>query len=80
MAKNKPGTGNPRRKIGLWIAIALVVGNMVGSGVFLLPASLAPFGGISILGWLFTTAGAITIALMLARRGTPVTALVISSL
>jgi APA family basic amino acid/polyamine antiporter len=57
------------QKVGLWIATALVVGNMVGSGVFLLPASLAPFGGISILGWLFTTAGAITVALMLARLG-----------
>ncbi|MGD2123577.1 MAG: amino acid permease [Gemmatimonadota bacterium] len=58
-----------RRKIGLWIATALVVGNMVGSGVFLLPASLAPFGGISLLGWLFTTAGAVTVALLLARLG-----------
>ena len=56
-----------RRKIGIWIATALVVGNMVGSGVFLLPASLAPFGGISILGWIFTSAGAIMVALMLAR-------------
>ena len=56
-----------RRKIGLWIATALVVGNMIGSGVFLLPASLASFGGISILGWIFTSAGAIMVALMLAR-------------
>ncbi len=57
------------KKVGLWIAIALVVGNMVGSGVFLLPASLAPFGGISIFGWLFTAAGAIMVALLLARLG-----------
>jgi APA family basic amino acid/polyamine antiporter len=69
MAKEEAGPGNQSRKIGFWIAVALVVGNMVGSGVFLLPASLAPFGGISILGWLFTTAGAITVALMLARLG-----------
>ena len=66
---NEPHPGNGSRKIGLWIAVALVVGNMVGSGVFLLPASLAPFGGISLLGWLFTTAGAIMVALMLARLG-----------
>jgi len=58
-----------RRQFGLLIAVALVVGNMIGSGVFLLPASLAPYGGISILGWLFTAAGAITVALMLARLG-----------
>lgn len=69
MAKNQPGPGNRPRQFGPWIAVALVVGNMVGSGVFLLPASLAPFGGISILGWLFTTAGAIMVALMLARLG-----------
>jgi basic amino acid/polyamine antiporter, APA family len=54
------------RKVGLWIATALVVGNMIGSGVFLLPASLAPFGGVSILGWLFTSAGAMAVALLLA--------------
>ena len=32
---------SPRRTMGLWMATALVVGNMIGSGVFLLPASLA---------------------------------------
>jgi len=55
------------RKVGLWISTALVVGNMIGSGVFLLPASLAPFGGISIVGWLFTSAGAVLLALVMAR-------------
>ncbi len=55
------------RKVGLWIATALVVGNMVGSGVFLLPASLGTYGGISILGWLFSGAGALMIALVMAR-------------
>ena len=38
--------------LGFWMAVALVMGNMVGSGVFLLPASLAPFGAISLAGWL----------------------------
>jgi APA family basic amino acid/polyamine antiporter len=42
---------------------------MIGSGVFLLPASLAPYGGISILGWLFTSVGALMVALLLARLG-----------
>jgi APA family basic amino acid/polyamine antiporter len=46
---------------------ALVVGNMIGSGVFLLPASLAPFGGISIIGWLVTAVGAMMLALVFAR-------------
>jgi len=64
-----PNSKNSPHQFGLLIAIALVVGNMVGSGVFLLPSTLAPFGGISILGWLFTAAGAIMVALMLARLG-----------
>src|SRR5437867_10059830 len=49
---------------------ALVVGNMIGSGVFLLPASLAPFGGISIVGWLVSAGGAVCRALVFARLGT----------
>lgn len=55
------------RKLGLWMCTALVVGNMIGSGVFLLPASLASYGGISIFGWLFTAAGATLLALTFAR-------------
>ena len=55
------------KKIGLWIAVSLVVGNMIGSGIFLLPASLAPYGGVSILGWLTTTVGALFTALVFVR-------------
>lgn len=50
-------------KIGLWTATALVVGNTIGSGIFLLPSSLASFGSISLIGWLITTVGSLTIAL-----------------
>ena len=64
---NESEGGPGARKLGIWIATALVVGNMVGSGVFLLPASLASFGGISILGWLFTSAGALAVALLMSR-------------
>ena len=46
---------------------ALVVGNMVGSGVFLLPASLAPYGTISMVGWVVTATGAVLLALVFAR-------------
>jgi APA family basic amino acid/polyamine antiporter len=44
----------------------LVTGNMIGSGIFLLPASLAGYGGISLYGWGFSTAGALTVALVFA--------------
>ncbi len=64
-------TAPPMRKrtIGLWMTTALVVGNMIGSGVFLLPASLGSFGGISVFGWLFTAIGATILALVFARLG-----------
>ena len=58
-----------RPALGLWMCTALVVGSMVGSGVFLLPASLSPYGGISIVGWLVSAGGAMCLALVMARLG-----------
>jgi APA family basic amino acid/polyamine antiporter len=55
------------RTIGFWTAVALVMGNMIGSGVFLLPASLAPYGGISLIGWFVSTGGSVLLALVFAR-------------
>ena len=55
------------RTLGFWTAVALVMGNMIGSGVFLLPASLAPFGGLGLGGWLLSTAGAVLLAIVFAR-------------
>ncbi len=42
------------RPLGLWTLAALVVGTVVGSGVFLLPAVLAPCGAASLPGWVLT--------------------------
>lgn len=50
--------------LGLGMCVALVVGNSIGSGVFLLPASLAPYGLNSVLAWLLTATGAILLALV----------------
>ena len=38
------------------------MGSMIGSGVFLLPASLAPLGWNSVIGWLITIGGALCVA------------------
>jgi APA family basic amino acid/polyamine antiporter len=57
----------PRRQMGFWMCLALVVGNVVGSGVYLLPASLAPYGLNSIFGWLITSGGAVALAAVFAR-------------
>lgn len=55
------------RKLGQWMCISLVMGNMIGSGVFMVPATLAPYGWLAIAAWLFTTAGAVVLALQFAR-------------
>jgi APA family basic amino acid/polyamine antiporter len=61
----------PKRAFGFWICLALVIGNMIGSGFFLMPATLAPFGWNGVFGWVVTTAGALCLAVVfgsLARR------------
>ena len=50
------------QKIGLLTTTSLVVGNMIGVGIFILPAVLASYGSISLLGWVFTSAGALILA------------------
>lgn len=55
------------RPMGMWMALALVMGSMIGSGVFLLPASLAPLGWNSVFGWLITVAGALCVATVFAH-------------
>ena len=58
-----------KRSLGLSMATALVIGNMVGSGVFGLPSALASVGPISLLAWVITGAGAILLALVFANLG-----------
>lgn len=50
--------------MGLGAAAALVMGSIIGTGVFLLPASLASFGSISLVAFVFTAIGAIALAQM----------------
>jgi APA family basic amino acid/polyamine antiporter len=50
------------QKIGLLTATSLVIGNMIGVGIFVLPAVLSNYGSISLLGWLFTATGALILA------------------
>lgn len=55
------------RQLGFWMCLALVVGNIVGAGVFLLPASLAPFGANNAIGWPIAIGGSLCLAFVLAR-------------
>jgi len=54
------------RALGLLMCTALVVGNTIGVGIFMLPASLAPYGLNAVPGWLITTVGCIFIAWVFA--------------
>ena len=56
----------PDRQLGFWMCLALVVGNMIGSGIFLLPANLAPYGLNAIIGWAITIGGAMCLATVFA--------------
>lgn len=58
------------KKIGLFTCIAVVAGNMMGSGIALLPAGLARIGAISIIGWIIATIGALALAYVFARLST----------
>lgn len=62
-----PDNTGAKGKIGFWLSTSLIVGNMTGSGIFLLPAALALYGGISVFGWVFTLAGTICLALVFSR-------------
>jgi APA family basic amino acid/polyamine antiporter len=56
-----------KRMLGFWALLALVIGNMIGSGIYLLPATLAPLGWNQAIGWIVTLAGALCLALIFAR-------------
>ena len=60
-------TGSGKRALGFWALLALVVGNMIGSGIYLLPATLAPLGWNQAIGWIITLGGALCLALVFAR-------------
>ena len=49
-------------KLGPFLATVLIAGTMIGSGVFLLPATLAAVGGMTIVSWLICALGALLLA------------------
>lgn len=60
-----------KKEISLFMATMLVCGNMIGSGVFMLPATLAQVSGplATIIAWIITTIGSILIAVSFANLG-----------
>ncbi|AIR01814.1 cadaverine/lysine antiporter [Pluralibacter gergoviae] len=58
------------KQIGLFACTGIVAGNMMGSGIALLPANLAKTGSIALFGWLITLVGAMSLAYVFARFST----------
>lgn len=54
-------------KLSFRSTVALVIGSQIGSGVFLLPASLSLLGPMSLLGWISSSLGAVLLALVFAK-------------
>ncbi len=54
------------RPFGFWTATALVIGGVIGAGIFVLPSQMAGFGWTGVAAWLLGGAGAIVIARVLA--------------
>ena len=61
------GTTTKAPMMGTWLTTALVVGTMIGSGIFMLPVSLAPLGWNAVAAWLVSLSGALAIAFALSR-------------
>ncbi|WP_431477716.1 APC family permease [Massilia eburnea] len=58
---------NKGKPLGFWMCTSLIVGNMIGMGIFMLPAALAPFGKNAFAGWAITVIGCLFIAHVFAR-------------
>jgi arginine:agmatine antiporter len=66
LSEASPGTV---RRLGLAGAVILVAGNMIGSGVYLLPATLGTVGSISLISWFIASGGALMLALVFGVLG-----------
>ncbi len=62
---------NEPRMLGPWMTLALVIGGVIGSGIFYLPIALAPLGGSVPVGWLISGIGVMAMAYCASRIVSP---------
>ena len=60
-------SSNQHKVIGFWRGWSIAVGCAIGSGIFMMPTMLAPYGLLGFGGWLVAGAGSILVALTMAR-------------
>ena len=58
---------NQHRVIGFWRGWSIAVGCAIGSGIFMMPTILAPYGMLGFFGWLIAGLGSILVALTMAQ-------------
>lgn len=75
MKTNSPDKKQSPKPLGFWMLFSLVVGNVIGAGIFLLPATLAQFGSISIISWIITLLGSLCLAYVFSdlNKAIPIT-------
>jgi len=56
-----------QNNVGLLSTVSMVIGSIIGAGIFLLPVSLAPLGWNATVGWMVSSAGALCLAFALSR-------------
>lgn len=56
-----------KQLMGIWMTSALVVGTIIGAGIFMLPVTLAPLGPNAVVGWLVSGVGIMCIVFALAE-------------
>ncbi|APH17935.1 APC family permease [Clostridium botulinum] len=68
------GNNKLKKEIGLFTATFIVAGNIIGSGIFMLPATLAEVSGpgATMAAWIITGIGSIFLALSFARLGSKI--------
>lgn len=68
-------TKQHKRPLGFWMLFSLVVGNVIGAGIFLLPSTLAQYGSISLISWVITLGGSLCLAFVFSdlNRAIPIT-------
>jgi basic amino acid/polyamine antiporter, APA family len=61
-----PAASGETRELGLTMCIALIVGNTIGIGIFMMPAALAPYGLNALSAWVITAVGCLMVAWVFA--------------
>ncbi|MBR1735002.1 MAG: amino acid permease [Alphaproteobacteria bacterium] len=56
-----------KKMMGFWSVFAIVFGSQIGSGIFMLPSILAPYGIFGVFGWCFAGIGAMLLALVFSE-------------